>query len=116
MVAELLRRTDHRIRLELEGYAPYEIVLTRHGSGWLFGNILFGGIIGIIIDAACGAIYELNPDTITAQLVRTAQLNQHQPALVMAVALNPQQVGDKIGQMTPIQPTQHPHGEEGCQR
>lgn len=68
MVAELSRKSDHRIRIELDGFAPYEIVLTRHVSGWLFGNLIFGGLIGIIVDAADGAIYNLKPEAITASL------------------------------------------------
>lgn len=30
-------------------------------DGWLFGNLLFGGIIGIIIDFANGSAYKLTP-------------------------------------------------------
>ncbi len=46
---------------EKEGYKPIEIKLRRTLDGWFFGNILFGGIIGIIVDFANGSAYKLTP-------------------------------------------------------
>lgn len=40
------------IRLELQGFAPVIIVREKSVNGWVFGNLLFGGLIGIIIDSA----------------------------------------------------------------
>lgn len=37
-------------------------------DGWLFGNLLFGGLICVIVDAATGAMYKLTPNQMAAQL------------------------------------------------
>lgn len=38
------------IRLEQPGFAPVIITREKVTNGWIFGNILIGGLIGIIID------------------------------------------------------------------
>ena len=56
------------LTFEKEGYKPVEVSLRRTVDGWLFGNILFGGIIGIIIDFASGSSYKLTPSEIEVAL------------------------------------------------
>ena len=47
----LLRKSAEAIvAIELDGYEPQEIVLTRKTKGWVWGNVLFGGLIGLLID------------------------------------------------------------------
>lgn len=45
------------IKLNKEGYAEKELKFGRQMSGWYLGNIIFGGIIGLIVDAANGAMW-----------------------------------------------------------
>lgn len=40
------------IRLEKAGFAPITITREKVMNGWIFGNILLGGLIGVIIDGA----------------------------------------------------------------
>lgn len=50
----------YTIELEKEGYSPKTYTLTSSVNGWYFGNILFGGLIGmLIVDPATGAMYKL---------------------------------------------------------
>lgn len=56
------------LRFEKEGYEPVEITLIRTTDGWLWGNVLFGGIIGIAIDFATGAAYQLSPNQVNVTL------------------------------------------------
>lgn len=65
----LSSKQSHKVRIELAGYKPYEVALTQKLNGWLFGNIFFGGLIGIVVDISDGAAYALTPNTIDAQLV-----------------------------------------------
>lgn len=51
----------YTVIFEKEGYEKKEIKVTPSMNGWYIGNILFGGIIGLlIIDPATGAMYSLN--------------------------------------------------------
>ena len=64
-VAPDLKRMDkHIVRIELDGYEPYEFMIDRRVSGWVAGNILFGGLIGVAIDAATGSMYRLDPSEV----------------------------------------------------
>lgn len=51
----------YTVIFEKEGYEKKEIKVTPSMNGWYIGNILFGGIIGLlIVDPATGAMYSLN--------------------------------------------------------
>jgi len=64
-------KKEYEVKLELPGYYPYEIKLKREMDGWFLGNLLFGGLIGIVIDAGNGSMYKLTPDQIVGQLGKT---------------------------------------------
>src|SRR3989338_4181214 len=50
LIVRLDRDDNHIVKIDLHGYQPYQTTLNKKLNGWLFGNILFGGVIGIIID------------------------------------------------------------------
>jgi hypothetical protein len=50
------------LQFEKEGYKPVAIRLVQATDGWVWGNILIGGIIGIAIDFSNGSAYELTPE------------------------------------------------------
>jgi len=52
-------KKNQKIKIELEGYKSQELILKRKLNGWFFGNILLGGVIGIIIDAAMEEKFKL---------------------------------------------------------
>jgi hypothetical protein len=67
---------SYTVRLELQGYRTDEIVLKSQVSGWYFGNILFGGLIGLlIVDPATGAMWNITPDKLDRPL--SAQQVEH---------------------------------------
>jgi len=68
-ILTLSAKESHQVRIELAGYKPYEVALTQKTNGWIFGNIFFGGLIGIVVDMNTGAAYALTPNKIDAQLI-----------------------------------------------
>jgi len=70
IVAKLSRGDNHIVRIEMDGYAPFEATLTKKVSGWVWGNIVFGGLIGLAVDAISGGLYNLTPEQLSAQLSR----------------------------------------------
>lgn len=101
VTATLSRKDQHLVRVEMQGYAPYEMRLNRSMSGWVWGNLLIGGIPGLAIDAISGAIYKLTPNEVNASLTRpTAMVDGD--ALMIAVVLSPDPSWEKIGQMQPV--------------
>ena len=100
LVVKLSRRNKHFVKIDLDGYTPYEITLHRNISGWFFGNILLGGIVGIAVDAATGAIYNLSPKDIYGDLnAASTSLKKTEKELYVTVVLKPNAEWNKVGQL-----------------
>jgi hypothetical protein len=57
------------LRLEMPGYQTTEVPLRATVSGWYFGNIVFGGLIGMLaVDPATGAMWNIVPGKIQRKL------------------------------------------------
>lgn len=53
---------NYRLVFNMPGYTSAEAKLTSSVSGWYFGNVVFGGLIGLlIVDPLTGAMYNLQP-------------------------------------------------------
>lgn len=61
----------YKITFSLDNYEPYSALLTTETNGWVWGNLLFGGLIGALIDGSTGAGTKLSPDTLKVNLVKT---------------------------------------------
>ena len=60
---------DYRLVFELPAYATAEVHLQSTVSRWYFGNLLFGGLLGlVIVDPSTGAMYNLTPHNIEQPL------------------------------------------------
>jgi len=59
---ELKRDKSYTARFELAGYPDHDVMIHSGPSGWLVGNIVFGGIIGLVVDFISGGAYNLYPD------------------------------------------------------
>jgi hypothetical protein len=100
MVLDLKRKDSHMIRLELDGYETYETTLTRKVSGWVWGNIVFGGLIGLVVDATAGGMYKLTPEQISAELRNgNLSLNEDNDGFFIAIVLEPKPEWERIGSL-----------------
>jgi uncharacterized protein YceK len=105
IVAKLSRKDNHIIKIELEGYEPFEIKTTRSTSGWVWGNIVFGGLIGLAVDAITGGMYIIKPDQIEAELEKKegSSFLYQKDALYMTVVLSPDPSWQKIGNLKQLE-------------
>ena len=100
LIKDLKRGDEHIIKIEMQGYMPHEIALTKKVSGWVWGNIVFGGLVGLIVDAATGGMYILTPEQISVTLIKeNAKHLYKKNTLYVAVVLSPDPAWQKIGQM-----------------
>lgn len=68
-VITLHRKPDHcSLKLSKEGFVDKEIIFTKALSGWYLANILAGGIVGFIVDAANGAMFDRKPTGVDEKL------------------------------------------------
>jgi len=66
----LKRNQSYSVNIEKEGYESASATFTSHLSGWLWGNVLFGGLIGLLVDFITGGAKKLTPDNATVTLVK----------------------------------------------
>jgi hypothetical protein len=60
---------SYRLEFEMPGRAPAVVNLDSSVSGWYFGNLAFGGLIGmLIVDPITGAMFNLKPEKIDQPL------------------------------------------------
>ena len=100
VIADLKRKDNHVVQITMDGYEPYQVSLSRGVSGWVAGNIVFGGIIGLAVDAITGGMYKLTPEQITATLANGDVANTSDQ-LVLTVVLTPDPSWEQIGQLVP---------------
>jgi hypothetical protein len=96
-------KSAHAVRIELAGYKTYETKLERKMNGWIFGNIAFGGVIGVIVDASTGAMYGLTPREVDAHLKASGGGKRHahlgRETIYVATVLKADPKWKKIGQL-----------------
>lgn len=62
-------KAKYTVRIEKEGYRPVEVKLEGKLNSWYLGNLLFGGLIGLlIVDPISGAMWHLEPGKIDTSL------------------------------------------------
>jgi hypothetical protein len=78
----------YRLVFELPEHANAEVKLNSSLSGWYFGNLIFGGLIGmLIVDPLTGAMYNLTPEKIEQPLSPAqAQVIRERKGLLVVLA------------------------------
>jgi|SRR5690606_6759571 len=98
---KLKRKQNHIVRLELEGYQPYEIELKRKFNAWIIGNAMIGGAVGVIVDLATGSFYYLSPKELNVELENgTVFSKDNDSDIYIGVTLNPDPNWQKGGELT----------------
>ena len=69
----------YQVTFELPGYDRRLVPINYKLDGWYFGNILFGGLIGmLIVDPATGAMYKLDTPVVDEVLTQSVGGGGHQ--------------------------------------
>lgn len=63
------RGQSYTVHFAMAGYDDATVAIRPEMSGWYFGNILLGGLIGMLaVDPVTGAMWNLSPDKIEQNL------------------------------------------------
>ena len=65
---DLKRSEPHTFKFQMEGYKEASATTSKEVSGWVWGNIVFGGLIGLVVDFASGGVYRIAPENVHAVL------------------------------------------------
>jgi len=65
-----LKKKDYSVELRLKGYQTGRASISSStGGGWIIADVLFGGLVGIVVDAATGAWNSFDSDHVHANFV-----------------------------------------------
>lgn len=102
VVAKLARKDNHTVHFTLEDYQPLDATITRSTSGWVWGNIVFGGLIGLAVDAISGGLYKLSPEQVEAELASQGiGSTSGDSDVIITVVLEPDPTWQKVGNLVP---------------
>jgi hypothetical protein len=67
--AGYFKKESYLLRFSKDGYQPQDLQLHGEMSGWYIGNLLFGGLIGMVaVDPNTGAMWRLAPKSASVTL------------------------------------------------
>lgn len=99
---KLERKSEHSVMIKLDGYQTYETKLTKQFNAWYLGNIVFGGLIGLIIDPITGAIYNLTPSEVNSQMNKSTAFINKGNDIYVAITMDIDPTWKKIGQLEKV--------------
>jgi hypothetical protein len=81
--AGYFKSETYKVVMKKDGFAEREVTITGSVSGWYIGNILFGGLIGMLaVDPNTGGMYVF-PETVTGTLDAVTKTSQGPAALTI---------------------------------
>lgn len=63
-----LKKAEYTATIEKPGFATAHVPIESRLNPWLFGNVLFGGFVGLAVDPYTGAMWRPTPTKISEQL------------------------------------------------
>jgi hypothetical protein len=82
------RKAKYKVEASKNGYETSTTEISARVNGWYAGNILFGGVIGLlIVDPATGAMWKLD-ETYSVNLPSAKKVTLKSGKVVNALALN----------------------------
>ena len=72
----LSRTRSYDVVIRKDGYLPAHRVISRVGNTATEGNLLVGGIVGILTDQSTGAAFRLAPTDLKVELVPAGSANE----------------------------------------
>ncbi|MFO0824161.1 MAG: PEGA domain-containing protein [Gemmataceae bacterium] len=64
----LSRKSDHTVEVVAPGYETAHLTVRRRFNPWVFGNLIIGGPIGLVIDIVSDSTHTLSPDELKVNL------------------------------------------------
>lgn len=90
----------YTIAFRKEGFADQQTTLNSSLDGWYWGNIIFGGLIGMLaVDPATGAMYKLPENTATSLAPVTADAKTTDSLTLITVDQVPEALRDQLVQI-----------------
>lgn len=98
---KFFKRAEYQATFRKEGYKTKVFPIKFEVDGWYVGNILFGGVIGLlIVDPATGAMYKPEREFIVAVLDELTASNQGKSLQIYSLDEIPPEWKDNLVELT----------------
>ena len=95
--AGFFSKAEYQVKISSAGYAEQVIPVNYKLNGWYFGNLLIGGVLGmLIIDPATGAMWKLDTPPINVTLSKSTASTETPTLKIVDIASIPQSMKDKL--------------------
>lgn len=84
----LERRNNYTLTFEKEGYAPADLEIQRKLRGGILVLDILTGLVGVVVDAATGGWYKLEPKMATVSLERITDRDEGAETIEIEVSLD----------------------------
>ena len=68
LATKVERKKDHAVVLTKEGFEENQSRVESHLSWWVAGNVILGGVVGILVDVLSGGGYTIEPGAVAVTL------------------------------------------------
>jgi len=100
--AKFFKKAAYTVNVSADGYAPQTLPVNFKLDAWYFGNLAFGGVIGmLIVDPATGAMYKIENEYMNIVLSESNAIIDGPSLNVYDLADVPVQHRDKLVKITP---------------
>lgn len=90
-------KAEYQVRITAPGYAEQVIPVNYKLNGWYFGNLLIGGVLGmLIVDPITGAMWRLDTPEINATLQTTTAFTREPTLKVMDIKDVPREMRGQL--------------------
>lgn len=96
---KLKRNQEYQLILKLNGYKTYETKLEKKFNAWYIGNVLIGGLVGLIVDPITGAMFKLKPEEIDGNLKGGTTFKTESGNLYVKISMEIDPNWEKVGQL-----------------
>lgn len=98
---DMSKNSDYEFQFAMQGYKSDTIVVRRTVSGWFWGNLFIGGIIGMAIDYGTGNMWDHSSNNLNIDLSKDIAQNPEQFEIQMPITLLKED-GQKVVKYIPV--------------
>jgi hypothetical protein len=94
-IVELPRKYSYTVTVQASGYSSQTLIISKQFNAWFLGNLLLGGIVGGVVDAITGAMWNLEPSVVAVTL-QSVSLHGNQEWEVVFTSLDEDTRGETL--------------------
>jgi len=96
---KLKRNQEYQVLIKMEGYQTYETTLSKKFNEWYIGNVIFGGLIGLVVDPITGAMYKLTPNELASNLIPSTAVKVDDTDIHISLSMHIDPEWEQVGQL-----------------